>query len=144
VGEISGRRQRAAKTLSGVRYRFRRADVAQLVEHRLPKPKVAGSTPVVRSRFLGRRAPCGQARLAFRSPLDTAERTSLSEPVCSHCALRRSTLSGAPRKREGDSSGFKQFFDWGADVAQLAEHRFLKPKVAEGITAFELRLPSWA
>ena len=29
-------------------YRFRRADVAQLVEHRLPKPKVAGSRPVVR------------------------------------------------------------------------------------------------
>ena len=31
-----------------MRYRFRRADVAQLVEHRLPKPKVAGSRPVVR------------------------------------------------------------------------------------------------
>ena len=28
------------------------ADVAQLVEHRLPKPRVAGSNPVVRSIFL--------------------------------------------------------------------------------------------
>ena len=28
-----------------------RADIAQLVEHRLPKPRVAGSNPVVRSIF---------------------------------------------------------------------------------------------
>jgi hypothetical protein len=50
-------------------YRWRpRADVAQLVEHWLPKPRVAGSSPVVRSKgnprkcggfvvLLGRRAP---------------------------------------------------------------------------------------
>ncbi|KUK58126.1 MAG: hypothetical protein XD80_1017 [Synergistales bacterium 53_16] len=29
-----------------------RADIAQPVEHRLPKPRVAGSNPVVRSIFL--------------------------------------------------------------------------------------------
>ena len=31
-----------------------RADVAQLAEHRLPKPRVAGSIPVVRFSSLGR------------------------------------------------------------------------------------------
>ena len=45
-------------------------------------------------------APYGQARLAFRSPPDTAERTSLSGVVRKYCLLRRSTLSGAPRTRE--------------------------------------------
>ena len=32
-----------------MRYPFRDADVAQLVEHQLPKLRVAGSNPVVRS-----------------------------------------------------------------------------------------------
>ena len=36
-------------TPSGIRYPDRRADVAQLVEHQLPKLRVAGSNPVVRS-----------------------------------------------------------------------------------------------
>ena len=31
------------------------ADIAQLVEHRLPKPRVAGSNPVVRSKGKKRR-----------------------------------------------------------------------------------------
>lgn len=31
------------------------ADIAQLVEHRLPKPRVAGSNPVVRSKGRKRR-----------------------------------------------------------------------------------------
>lgn len=34
-----------------------RADIAQLVEHRLPKPRVAGSNPVVRSIIRSFRLP---------------------------------------------------------------------------------------
>src|SRR5213592_2362328 len=67
-----------------------RADVAQLVERRLPKPKVAGSRPVVRSherpgntKFLAlrldppaKRATVSGNDLAFRPPLPRSSRSS--------------------------------------------------------------------
>jgi hypothetical protein len=43
----------------GVGYDPRRADVAQLVEHWLPKPGVAGSSPVVRFPNIDQDAPVG-------------------------------------------------------------------------------------
>src|SRR5215211_4008444 len=57
----------AAKIRPARSHRTARADVAQLVERRLPKPKVAGSRPVVRLR---RSAP----RLSPRRPPRAAPR----------------------------------------------------------------------
>jgi hypothetical protein len=64
-----------------------RADVAQLVEHWLPKPRVAGSSPVVRFFFFASSAPAHAHERRLRStPVDAA--ASLADPaIAVHEAL---------------------------------------------------------
>ncbi len=66
----------------------RRADVAQLAERRLPKPKVAGSTPVVR---LSRR-PCKYGHCTLRSNATSADPRPLAPPSACDLDDRRTKL----------------------------------------------------
>jgi hypothetical protein len=69
------RRGVAVRRLLPCGYRGRRADVAQLVERGLPKPEVAGSTPVVRFPPTGRFVACRTFRALLElSPMVIAGR----------------------------------------------------------------------
>src|SRR5215218_10335399 len=73
----------------GRRSRAPRADVAQLVERRLPKPKVAGSRPVVRfPRFPCKPAPSTTRKGARRHPSTWPN----SGPDASAARLKRSDV----------------------------------------------------
>ena len=90
--------------MRGGRISFAYADVAQLVEHRLPKPGVVGSSPIVRSSWLSRKPRVTGAFVLLEArrlvPVDTS---CYFRPRQWRCG-KGGGLGGCSRSRSGGCS----------------------------------------